>query len=341
MMAPRLTYAIAPPNQATPLERRREIAAAQSTRIAALPIDALLVYDVQDEGARTVAPRPFPFAAKVDPLEYAFDFLELGALPRIVYRATAGQNEASLRNWLTTLRARGGRPVLVGAPADDAATSLTLAQAFDLGREHTPGLSLGGVLIAERHQTVGGEDLRVLAKMRHGCAFFVSQTVWCTSTTKQLLRDLRVSADQKGLATPPILFTFSPCGSSQTLEFLDWLGVAVPNATKRELLASKDMLARSVELAVEAFAEIRAFAEQQGLTVGCNVESLTARASEIDASLELLSQLHDQAGLGRALAHERGDLPSLGGRDLEAGEDRRVERAAQLGAQTALTGAAR
>lgn len=291
MTTPRLTYAIAPPNRTTPPERRREIAAEQSARIAALPIDALLVYDVQDEAARTAAARPFPFVPKVDPLTYAFESLQVGSLPRIVYRAVAGQDEASLRSWLTSLRARGGRPVLVGAPADNAAASLTLPQAFDLCREHTPELPFGGVLIAERHQTVGAEDARVLAKMRQGCRFFVSQTVWCTTTTKRFLGDLRLSAEQKGEATPPILFTVSPCGSPQTLDFLEWLGVLVPEATKRELLASKDMLARSVELAADAFAEIRGFAEQQGLTVGCNVESLTARPSEVDASIELLHRV--------------------------------------------------
>jgi hypothetical protein len=56
---PRLTYAIAPPNRTTAPERRREIAAEQSARISALPIDALLVYDVQDEAARNASQRPF------------------------------------------------------------------------------------------------------------------------------------------------------------------------------------------------------------------------------------------------------------------------------------------
>jgi hypothetical protein len=65
----------------------------------------------------------------------------------------------------------------------------------------------------------------------------------------------------------------------------------MPDAVKAELLGAKDMLARSVDLASDAFAEIRDFAEDLGLTIGCNVESVTARAAETDASIELLQRI--------------------------------------------------
>ena len=288
---PRLTYAIAPPNQATPLERRRAIARAQSERVASLPIDALLVYDVQDEALRNQQPRPFPFMPKVDPLTYALDELDTGALPCVVYRAVAEQSEQSLRRWLERLEARGGRVVLVGAPSRGTAASLSLPQAYSACRRHAPGLPVGGVVIPERHRASGTEDARIWAKVQQGCSFFVSQTVWCKSSTQQLLRDLRARADAEGGSVPPILLTFSPCGSRQTLEFLEWLGVYVPPALKQDLLSATDMLARSVELAVQAYAELRAFAAARGLSVGCNVESVSSRAAEVEASVELVCRI--------------------------------------------------
>lgn len=288
----RLTYAIAPPNQATPIERRRVIAAVQTARIAALPIDALLVYDVQDEAARTGAPRPFPFSPKVDPLSYAFDALQLGDMPRVVYRAVAQEEgERSLRPWLDRLHARGGQAVLVGAPARSVASALTLPQAYSVCRSHRPGLAFGGVLIPERHERAGAEDARIWAKMQQGCQFFVSQTVWSVAATKRLLRDLRLRAELEAGLSPPISLTFSPCGSPQTLRFLEWLGVSVPAAVKRELSSAPDMLARSIQLATDAFDEVRTFAAEQGLEVGCNVESVSARAEEVDASIELLERI--------------------------------------------------
>ena len=172
-----LTYAVTPPNQSTPVERRRAIAEAQSARIAALPVDAVLVYDVQDETARNRHPRPFSFSPKVDPLAYAFDQLDIGAVPRVVYRAVAQQDASSLCAWLDRMRALGGLAVLVGAPSRHSSASLTLSHALSLCRRHAPAVRLGGVVIPERHQTTRSEDDRVFAKARLGFSFFVSQTV--------------------------------------------------------------------------------------------------------------------------------------------------------------------
>jgi hypothetical protein len=287
----RITYAITPPNQSTLLERRRTLAAVQSACLAQLPIDALLVYDLQDEAARNGAPRPFPFVPKVDALSYAFEELRVGELPRVIYRTVADQEEASLRRWLDRLQALGGQAVFVGAPSHHSCPALTLAQAFSVCRAHAPTLAFGGVVIAERHQTSGAEDVRLLAKAQQGCRFFVSQTVWSANATKQLLRDLRLRAEVSGAPLPPLLLTLSPCGSEQTLLLQEWLGVNVPPAVKRELLQAKDMLARSVELAVEIFAEVRDFAKGQGVTVGCNVESVSSRAVEVEASIELVRRI--------------------------------------------------
>jgi 5,10-methylenetetrahydrofolate reductase len=174
-------------------------------------------------------------------------------------------------------------------------TSLTLPQALSLSKKQVPGLSLGGVLISERHETSGTEDARVWAKMQQGCRFFVSQTVWSVAATKRLLQAVRMRAEREGCQAPPILLTFSPCGSEQTLQFLEWLGVSLPPSTRRDLLSAKDMLTRSVELAAEAFAELRAFAAEQGLDVGCNVESVSARVEEVDASVELVRRIDQLA----------------------------------------------
>jgi hypothetical protein len=229
--------------------------------------------------------------AKVDPLSYAFDELRVGTLPRVVYRAVAEQGEPALCRWLDSLHARGGLAVLIGAPSRDVSGSLSLPQAFSLCRSHLPSLSFGGVLIPERHETSGVEDARVWVKMQQGCGFFVSQTVWSVSTTKRLLHDLRVRAGLERGKVPPILLTFSPCGSPQTLAFLEWLGVHLPAPVKSELLSAKDMLARSIELATAAFDEVRAFAAEQGLSVGCNVESVSSRAEEVEASVELVRRI--------------------------------------------------
>lgn len=287
----RLTYAITPPNRTTSRERRRAIAAAQSARIAELPIDALLVYDVQDESARNAGPRPFPFVPKVDPLTYAFEELAIADLPRVVYRAVVGENAASLCGWLEALQAHGGSAIFVGAPSRHSAPSLTLSDALSTCRRHVPRIAVGGVVIPERHQAHADEDARVWRKMQSGCRFFVSQTVWSAATTERLLDDLCRRAEREGRTMPQVVLSLSPCGSPQTLEFLEWLGVEVPEAVKRELNSARDMLARSIDLGTDTFARLHAFATRKGFTVGCNVESVSSRAAEVEASIELVHRI--------------------------------------------------
>lgn len=296
----RLTYAITPPRRTTPRERRRAVAALEGARISKLPIDAVLVYDVQDEAARNASPRPFPFIPKVDPLTYAFEELAIGDLPRVVYRAIADQDDASLCHWLEALQARGGSAILVGAPSRRTSPSLTLSEALSTCRQHVPGLAVGGVMIPERHQARADEDARVWSKMQSGCRFFVSQTVWSVAGTERLLGDLSRRAAREGRALPPLVLTFSPCGSPQTLAFLEWLGVEVPDLVKRELYSARDMLARSIDLAADAFAQLYAFAARRGFVVGCNVESVSARAAEVEASLELVRRIDQLVPLRQA-----------------------------------------
>src|SRR5690349_13904971 len=114
-----LLYGITPPKVSSPEERRREIADAQAQRINQLPVDGLIVYDLQDESTRTKVERPFPFVACIDPFEYAYDYLGHVSLPKIVYRSVSIHAEAALSHWLTQLHERQGATVLVGAPADD------------------------------------------------------------------------------------------------------------------------------------------------------------------------------------------------------------------------------
>lgn len=287
-----LTYALTPPNRAAPLERRRAIAAAQSARIRALPVDALIVYDVQDEQARNRAPRPFPFALKMDPLTYAYEELDVGDLPRIVYRSVSDQSPASLSNWLSVLTACGGRTVLVGAPSGKLRPQLTLPEALALCRAHVPQLAMGGVVIPERHLTTGNEDRRVWDKVHAGCQFFVSQTVWNVDAAKLLLHALKARADRLEKPPPPILITLSPCGSLQTLAFLEWLGVNVPREVRQQLTDAAHMLERSVALAEHVFQQLYVFGRERGLVIGCNVESVSSRAVEIDAAAELVHRIH-------------------------------------------------
>ena len=78
------------------------------------------------------------------------------------------------------------------------------------------------------------------------------------------------------------------CGSLKTLDFLSWLGINVPQWLKNELHHCDDMLAKSVDLSLEIANEIKQFCEAKGIPYGFNIESVSIRKVEIEASEYLL-----------------------------------------------------
>lgn len=286
-------YGIAPPKLATAPERLREIAAQQVARLRELAPDGLVVYDIQDEPGRANEARPFPFLPTVEPEDYAQGTLAELVMPKIVYRCVGAQRREVLSNWLATVRAAAGRRlgVFVGAPRGGARGSgLPLDDAYALARA-VPNLVLGGIAIAERHVAKGDEHQRMFAKQDRGCRFFITQSVYDAASTKSLLSDYALSVQASGRSAVPIVLTFSPCGSVRTLEFMKWLGISFPRWLENELRHSSDTLERSIDLCESVFADVHAYAREKRLPIGINVESVSIRKSEIDASMELYRRL--------------------------------------------------
>ena len=291
-------YGLTPPKQGQDPDKVRDIAERQARRIAALAPDGLVLYDLQDEAGRTEAARPFPFLPTLEPLDYSRDYLAALDVPRVLYKCVGNQTAAELLAWVDTLEAGGGRDacVLVGAPTSvgaQGAGALRLSAAYDLlrARGAPPSPCLGGVAIAERHVRKLDEDERLFGKHAAGCRFFISQTVFDASATKSLLSDYALRFAREHLAPVPFILSFSPCGSLKTMEFMKWLGISFPRWLENDLRTAPDILRKSVDLALQIFADVRAFAKDKGIPLGVNVESVSIRKEEIEASGELFEAL--------------------------------------------------
>jgi hypothetical protein len=279
-------YGFAPPKRSSSPEELGAIAAQQVERLRSLPIDGVIVYDIQDEATRASEPRPFPFLPTVLPHDYAERHLAALEQPKIVYRSVGSDTSESFRSWLS-LRSERAFSVLVGAPSRHATHGLALADAYALARAHAPGLTLGGIAIAERHERKLDEHERLLAKMAAGCRFFVSQAVYDVSSSLSLLSDYALALERAELEPAPIILTFAPCGSLKTLAFMKWLGIRFPRWLENELSHAKDPLASSLALCERIFLELREYARDKGIPLGVNVESVSIRKAEIEASLAL------------------------------------------------------
>lgn len=294
-------YGISPPKASNTPARNDEIAALWTSRLNALQADGLdgvILYDLQDEPGRTGAPRPFPFLPTLDPLDFARGALSGVRAPKVVYKRAAGLSPDDLSGWMGRLRDRGpdDLAVLVGAPtapdpAGSRAAGLSLPAACRAVRDAFPDACFGGVAIAERHADKKNEDARLLAKHRDGCGFFVTQTVYDPQAARVLVTDYARAFADAGLEPPPLVFSFAPCGSLKTMEFMRWLGIRFPAWVADELKGARDILQRSVALSESIGAEIAEHARSCGVVAGMNVESVSIRREEIEASRALFTSL--------------------------------------------------
>ena len=286
-----LFFAVTPPRDTVTQERAQEIAEVTQKRLAALGLDGLVLYDIDDESDRNPEERPFPFLPTIDPAAFGTEHLRDWSTPVVVYRAVRKYAERDLAAWLEEQDAARVLTVFVGASSHQRQPSTTLARAQDLWARTRPDVVLGGVAIPERHTQRVDEHLRLIAKQEAGCSFFVTQVVYDVNAAKDLVSDYHAECTARGLDPVPIVFTFSVCGSLRTLEFLAWLGVAVPRWIQNDLRHADDTLQASYEHSLAAARELIAYCRHLGVPFGINVESVSIRRAEIDASVELARQI--------------------------------------------------
>lgn len=286
-----ITYGVTPPKLGTEPGKVEEIAKRLKGRVANLGLDGLILYDVQDEVDRVDEDRPFPYLQTLDPSYYSRRYLSDLEIPQIIYRSVGKYSADDLEGWLLDDMTREKYAVLVGASSETQRVRLTLDEAYQVCARHSNLLTLGGVMIPERHMLKGDEHLRVIRKIRSGCRFFVSQAIYNVEASKDFLSDYYYYCEENQLDMVPILFNITPCGSLKTLEFMKWLGISLPRWLEKDLLHSQDILDKSVSLTKRIMEELFDFGLEKGIPVGCSVESVSTRRVEIEASMEMVKEI--------------------------------------------------
>src|SRR5689334_11893469 len=291
---PVFLYGTTPPRAGSRPEQVAEAADQVAARVHGLPLHGLVVYDIQDESGRTSELRPFPFIATVDPRQYSMLLRERTGLAPIVYKALGAMGEAAWQAWLVESAQADLRLVsIVGRPTSGVRYPLALSRAVRLAAEHPARFTVGGVVIAERHNDERSEAARLLAKAVEGCGYFISQTVYHAEPTQRLLRDYLRDCRGAGVAPRRIVLTFAPCGREKTLAFLRWLGVNVAEETARAILDAPQPLAKSIAICRDNLRRILDAPAAAHIPLGVNVESVSINRDEIDASVDLFHALRE------------------------------------------------
>ena len=259
-------YGLTPPKISLSHDEAKEIALRQLSRLDGIKIDGLVIYDLQDESNRNSSNRTFEFVRTIKPEIYAKDYLQ-NRYEAVIYKAVGNYNEAEFKEFLQTHS--DAISIFVGASSAIDTPKLSLNDAYKMKKEIANDLTLGGICIPERHIKKQDEDLRVASKRVKGCEF---------------LDDFAAL----GIKNTPIIFTFTPCGNEKTYEFMQWLGISVSNLSKNRIFDSDDALESSVKLSLDMFEFLYKYGTAKGVSVGANIESISTRKVEIDASIRLL-----------------------------------------------------
>ncbi|ALQ07372.1 methylenetetrahydrofolate reductase [Pseudoalteromonas fuliginea] len=278
-----------PPKIGTDKAQLKTIAEKLLGRLHEIEYDGVIIYDIQDESSRTNQDRPFAFKQTVDPREYSHLLRNLSAQDVITYKSVAQRGVGEFKDWLSETKNDYDlqNVVLVGSPSSIGDIKLSLPDAYKAMAEQSDDFFLGGVTIAERHSSKRNEHERLIEKTAQGCQFFISQAVYDAQATIELITSYARTCKAQSITPQRIILTFTPCGGEKTLEFMQWLGISVPEATKWRMLDADNTLSESVRICRENLDLILKSCAHLDVPLGLNIESLTNRKEEIDASINL------------------------------------------------------
>ncbi|MBH0002992.1 MULTISPECIES: methylenetetrahydrofolate reductase [Pseudoalteromonas] len=278
-----------PPKIGTDKAQLKTIAEKLLGRLHEIEYDGVIIYDIQDESSRTNQDRPFAFKQTVDPREYSHLLRNLSAQDVITYKSVAQRGVGEFKDWLSETKNDYDlqNVVLVGSPSSIGDIKLSLPDAYKAMAEQSDDFFLGGVTIAERHSSKRNEHERLIEKTAQGCQFFISQAVYDAQATIELITSYARTCKAQGITPQRIILTFTPCGGEKTLDFMQWLGISVPEATKWRMLDADNTLSESVRICRENLDLILKSCAHLDVPLGLNIESLTNRKEEIDASINL------------------------------------------------------
>ena len=289
-------YSTTPPRQGSSPEKIYAAAEKLRARLSKLDLDAINVYEIQEEAGRTPIPRPFPFLPTIDSREYAKILKNMTGKEIINYKCVVHYSREDFEAWLDESWQQFELRYLTlvgGSSSKKSYPGPTLAQAAQITAANKYDFTFGGVTIAERHLSKGNEHLKLIQKTQLGMKFFTSQVVYQPNATIQLLQDYSQKCQELNVSPVRIILTFAPCGHLKTLQFLKWLGVNVPLEAEREIFQASSPLHKSIEVCCSTWRRILDSIENFPIPVGINVESISFKKDEVEASIDLFYSLKE------------------------------------------------
>lgn len=296
-------YGTVPPRKTTPIVKMRKMAEDLIKEIEQLGVDALVIYDVQDEAGRTGGERPFPFSPSLESEAYVSLLREFMTNPIdcIVYHALPYHSKDNFNDFLEKVHnAQCNAIVLVGGPSQHCQLSVT--EAAEIVQKSPYNLCVGGITLPERHTSTSNEHNLVAEKVSKGLQFFTSQVVYNADNAITFLQDYDTLCKAEGKTSARIMFTFAPFGREETATFMRWLGVELPEGTKKRVLNKGSPVAcvgEAIQICRENLRRILHACETYNIEIplGFTCECVSKHREEIEGVSDLFLVLRDEMDL--------------------------------------------
>jgi hypothetical protein len=293
-----LLYGITPPKDKTEKDKLLVIAEKRTNRINQLNCDALIVYDIQDESNRTDEIRPFEYFPTLEPLDYMGRYHGNINCQKIIYHVVGKYTPSELQHRLTECYKKNYLSVFVGAASKSQHTHIKLDDAYKIWNTLPNKKGIGGVVIPERHNSKQDEHSRIIDKQNKGCSFFISQCVCNIEMVKNFISDYCFAVEDQGLPKKYFVFTLTICGTVETLKLMNWLGIDIPKWLKNDLIRSKNIIDESIIQNIRIAKELNEYCNEKKISCGFNVESVSPKKDEVDATVILFNELRKKLATG-------------------------------------------
>ena len=235
----------------------------------------------------------------VEPRSFAAALQRRLGVRAILNRITVHHTAPALRSWATETHVGHGIHDLVlvgGEQSSEPYPGVGVVPALEaLGSSvHKAGGNLGVITIPTRRRADLDEPQRLLAKQAAGADFAISQILCEPEAALLLQRDLAAAAPA-GQRPPTLFWSLAPVAKPRDIGFLDWLGVDLPPAVRKDLLAAatpEARLALSKQVNLDIARRLLEGAETTSSgPIGFCVEHVML--SNIEAAIDLVDDVRD------------------------------------------------
>jgi 5,10-methylenetetrahydrofolate reductase len=154
----------------------------------------------------------------------------------------------------------------------------TVIEANRLAR--SKGLTFGNIAIPTRPN----EAANLAGKTSAGCNFFTTQILLDSENISKVIIDYAEECRKRNLKPSRFYLSFSPISDIQDIEFFEWLGVHIDEATKLRLMRAANAGDESVKIAQDVYSKI--ISKTDGIVpIGVNIEQVALHNLQLSEKL--------------------------------------------------------